>query len=127
MTNTATPTFREYGADNFGTFLIINTDYVDYCRLSAITRDVVRTAHLSKVTARELGTSLLAWSGGITCTVEPVEFTSETLLGAALFNPVVEVTDGEAELTLGGVAFTLHAEDRDDLAVRLIAWAGVAL
>lgn len=122
---TTTATFCEY-TDLNGHYLIINTDYVDYCRVSAVTDAAVRTAHLSRDTARILGTSLLAWSGAITCTLEPVEFPSETEVGAARHNVMVDVLDGEATITLGGVGFPLDDVDTVDLAQRLIVWAGVA-
>ena len=124
---TTTTTFREYHGDidEDHLYLIVNTAYIDYCRVSIITDTVVRTAHLSHDTARDLGTSLLRWTGSELChTIEPVTFTSQPPMN----DLVIDIADGEATLRIGadeGVFVILSDEWAIDLAQRLIVWAGV--
>lgn len=126
MSTATTATFREY-TDESGAFVILNTDYDQFCRLSAVTDVAVRTAHLSRDTARLLGTSLIAWSGSpLSCTLEPVRFGSAAPPGINFADVLVEVLDGEATITLGGLGFAFEDDDLIDLAQRLIVWAGVA-
>jgi hypothetical protein len=89
--------------------------------------ETVSTFAFDRATARELGTSLLRWTGGpTTCTLDPVAFGELR----------VEVTDGEAMFLITGPAvepwgtgrtaeFPLSDDDVVDLSQRLIVWAGV--
>lgn len=126
MSTATTATYREY-TDEVGTFLIINTDYDQFCRVSAVTDEQVRTAHLTREVARLLGTSLIAWSGSpLSWTLEPVKFGSAVAPGINFADVTVDVQDGEATITLDGLGFVFEDDDLIDLAQRLIVWAGVA-
>lgn len=123
---TTTATFREYHADaDEDAYLIANTDYVDYCRLSGVTDDAVRTAHLSRDQARDVGTFILRATGSYSSWADREWETNPAKLA-------VSVADGEATVQLGdadeGLFFILNTEDGwdVDLGQRLIAWAGVA-
>ena len=123
---TTTTTFREYHGDiDEDLYLIVNTDYVDYCRLSIVTDTVVRTAHLNHGTARDLGTSLLRWTGSELChTINPVVFASQPPMN----DVTIDIADGEATLRIGAdenLFVILSDEWAIDLAQRLIVWAGV--
>ena len=116
----ATDTFRDYAFESFsGGEFSIETGGDEVALLSlALNHPELKTCYtFDRTIARELGTSLLRWSGGpSTCTIEPVEF--DTLR--------VEVIDGTVIFLLpDGQEFQTTDEEIIDLAQRLIVWAGV--
>lgn len=117
----STSTFRDYALESFsGGEFSIETSGEEIALLSlALNHPEFKTCYtFDRATARDLGTSLLRWSGGpSTCTLEPVTF------GDRL---VVEVIDGTVMFLLpDGQQFQCTDEETIDLAQRLIVWAGV--
>jgi hypothetical protein len=112
-------TFREY-TDDDGNHLIIDTDYMAYAHLSTFTDKQVRkkTVHLAWADARELGTSLIAWTG-------TAQTWANNRFGRDNQIADVAVEDGKATITIGGIHVTLSDDDVIGLGQRLIAWAGV--
>lgn len=140
MPTMTSKTFREYTyrdpSVRASRYLVINTDYPDRCRLSIIAFDMVRTAHLTRELALDLGTKLIAWCGSASSWAEEVFNTGAGESGNAPAKVVrlveLNVEDGEATIGIGsdgeGLAFTLpEAEDwSTDLGRRLIAFGWAA-
>jgi hypothetical protein len=118
-----TSTFRDYGADSFGggEFSIETNGSMAVLRLALNHSEFAEAYYFDRDTARNLGTSLLRWSGGVsTSTLNPVEFTDTS--GDVLR---VEVIDCTVMFLLCDGKFQATDEEVIDLAQRLIVWAGV--
>lgn len=121
-----TSTFRDYGVDSFGggVFSINTSGQWAELTLALNHPEFAVTYRFDRNVARELGTSLLRWSGGpATCTLEPVEFKSLNLTHAKTLR--VDVIDGTVMFLLCDGSFQATDEETVDLAQRLIVWAGV--
>lgn len=130
---TTTATFIDYACESFrgGVFSIDTGGNTAVLTLSLNHPEFAVSYEFTRTVGRELGTSLLRWSGSpLCCTIDPVEFATipVTDYTAAVYGgPAlrVEVMDGTVMFALRDGQFQVGDQELINLAQRLIVWAGV--